>query len=141
MLIFNKQYRAEEKIIAELAKKIKKAETLFMHIDGNAEVYELPGGMWISFDVVTYKLEVTIGGDRVIDFDCKFDSNDEMQQVRNNWFSGLLNNYARKCFEKIEKAKQKSSGLNKARKSILAKKAKTTEQKILERALQQIKEL
>jgi len=141
MLIFNKQYRAEEKIIAELAKKIKKAETLFMHTDGNAEVYELPGGMWISFNVVTYKIEVTIGGNHVIDFDCLFDSNEEMQHVRNKWFSVLLNDYARKRLEKIEKSKQKSTGLNKARKLILAKKSKTEEQKILEQALQQIKEL
>lgn len=141
MLIFNKQYRTEEKIIAELAKKIKNAEPFFMHIDGNAEVYELPGGMWISFDVVTYKLEVTIGGKRVIELDCKFDANDNMQQARNNWFSVLLNSYARKRLEKIEKARQKVAKMNNAKKSILAKKPKTVEQKILEQALQKIKEL
>lgn len=144
MLFFNKQLRTEEKIIAELSKKIKKAETVYMHNEGNAEVYELPGGFWISFDVVTNKLEITNGGKKILDLDCKYYGyddgyNNKLQAARYNWFSALLDR-ARKRLEKDEKLRQKTSKLKKARKSILAKKSKSIEQKALEAVLQEIRE-
>ena len=55
MLIFNKQFRTEEKIISELIKKIKKSEKFVQSWDDLEEVYELlklfGNAKHVSFDL------------------------------------------------------------------------------------------
>lgn len=145
MLFFNTQYRDEQKIIDELAKKIKKAETFYMHPeDKNKEVYELPGGLWISFDVVTYDLEVTIGGKPEFRLNCKYDNYDKLQTARSNAFSSLLDK-ARKRLAKEDKKREKSqkrqAKYKRATNLLNAKKKANTEHRILQTTLKRIKEM
>lgn len=144
MLIFNKQYRAEEKIISELAKKIKNSETIFQRIEGDSEIYEIHG-MWIIFDLVTRKLSVSIGGKNIFELNCKLDAYDKMSEVRYNWFNTLLEKYARKRwsdeFIKQERDSKKSAKMKNARKKIVTKQKNDLNQAILQQALKEIREI
>ena len=91
ILIFNKQFRTEEKIISELMKKIKKSATVNKSYEGNTEKYEFDN-LDVFFDIIDRKVVVTNKmGDEIMSMDCHYDAYDEMQEVRSNWFSELLN--------------------------------------------------
>ena len=118
ILFFNKQYRAENNMINDLAKKIKKSKVVEREIRGNTEVYKLDN-MVISFDILGSKLTVEEKktGEAIVDMDCKFGGNfagDELQNARFDMFSNLLE-VARKRYkahiEKAEKMNQASKKL------------------------------
>ena len=91
ILIFNKKFRTEEKIISELMKKIKKSATVNKSYEGNTEKYEFDN-LDVFFDIIDRKVVVTNKmGDEIRSMDCHYDAYDEMQEVRSNWFSELLN--------------------------------------------------
>ena len=117
ILFFNKQYREENGMINDLAKKIKKSTVVEREIRGNTEVYKLDN-MAISFDILGSKLTVEEKktGGAIVDMDCKFGGNfagDELQNARFDMFSNLLE-VARKTYEAhIEKAKKMSMAAKK----------------------------
>ena len=96
MLIFNKQFRAEEKIISALIKKIGKSATINSVYDGNAEKYECDT-FDVSFDLTDKKILVTDKtGDKIMSMDCHYDAYDELQDARSTWFHQTLENARRR---------------------------------------------
>ncbi len=131
MLIFNKQFRAEEKVINELRKKIKKTEN-FDRLDGifdrldskdNCEKYVLDN-ITISFNVLDGDLTVTDkNNNEIVTINCGF-KDEPLQQARYNWFSDLLD-FARKRFEEKEMKMAKIEEMQKAKNAVeTAQKAK-----------------
>ena len=131
MLIFNKQFRAEEKVINELRKKIKKTEN-FDRLDGifdrldskdNCEKYVLDN-ITISFNVLDGDLTVTDkNNNEIVTINCGF-KDEPLQQARYNWFSDLLD-FARKRFEEKEMKMAKIKEIQKAKNAVeTAQKAK-----------------
>ena len=113
MLIFNKQYRNEQKLISEIYKKIRKSAKM-EYLRGNTEIYKLDS-IDVLFDILNYKLSVKDkSGKEIYIMDCKypeFGDKDELQLARNDWFSALLD-FARTLYkqrsQKQEKMKQAS---------------------------------
>ena len=104
-LIFNKQFRAEERLVAELGRKIKKSETFRVSRRGNTETYSLDS-MNIAFDVISHEIIARDkSGKIVFAMDCSYDANDEMQHQRFHWFHHLLVNVARKRESEIQQKK------------------------------------
>ena len=112
ILIFNKQFRTEEKIISELVKKIKKSAKFNKSYEGNTEKYELDN-LDVFFDIIDRKVVVTNKmGDEIMSMDCHYDAYDEMQEVRSNWFSELLNKArAKEKYKKMRMATAKKKTL------------------------------
>ena len=112
ILIFNKQFRTEEKIISELMKKIKKSATVNKSYEGNTEKYEFDN-LDVFFDIIDRKVVVTNKmGDEIMSMDCHYDAYDEMQEVRSNWFSELLNKArAKEKYKKMRMATAKKKTL------------------------------
>ena len=107
ILFFNKQYREENGLINDLARKIKKSKTLERKTQRNAEVYMLDNAT-ISFDILSHQLIVAERktGERILDMSCEyaggFTDADELQNARFHMFSNLLS-VARKTYEaKVE---------------------------------------
>jgi len=132
MLIFNKQYRNEQKLISEIYKKIRKSAKM-EYLHGNTEIYKLDG-VDVLFDILNYKLSIKDkSGKEIYTMDCKFSDKDELQQARNDWFSSLLD-FARTLYkqktQKQEKMKQASedakSKADAKQKQITAEQAKNT---------------
>ena len=123
MLIFNKQFRAEEKVINELRKKIKKTENFDRLDKGNCEKYVLDN-ITISFNVLDGDLTVTDkNNNEIVTINCGF-KDEPLQQARNNWFSDLLD-FARKRFEEKEMKMAKIKEIQKAKNAVeTAQKAK-----------------
>ena len=118
ILFFNKQYREENGMINDLAKKIKKSTVLECKILGNTEIYTLDN-IIVSFDILSKKLAVVVRntGERVFDMNCEFAGVgygvDELQNARFDMFSNLLE-VARKTYEAhIENAKKMSMAAKK----------------------------
>ena len=116
ILFFNKQFRAENGLINDLAKKIKKSELMGLQrsIHGNTEIYTLGGNINILFDILGNKLIVIAQktGERILDMNCEyvggFSDADELQNARFHMFSRLLD-VARKTYEvHLEKTKKLS---------------------------------
>lgn len=123
MLIFNKQFRQEEKLISRTVDKIKKSKSIKMKFGkvstdiGTTETYMLD-----DIDVC-FNLGVKGGpnsiiikeknGNVIYTMDCHFDIYDKMQRARANWFHWLLNktrdiyNKKPKKAEKLKKATQR----------------------------------
>ena len=121
ILFFNKQFREENGIINDLAKKIKKSKILERKTQGNTEIYTLDN-ITVSFDILNHKLVVAEKktGEHVLDMNCDFvqtfSEADELQNARFHMFSRLLE-AARKTYEKnAEKAKQLSTAAEELRK-------------------------
>ena len=112
ILIFNKQFRTEEKIISELVKKIKKSAKFNKSYEGNTEKYEFDN-LDVFFDIIDRKVVVTNKmGDEIMSMDCHYDAYDEMQEVRSNWFSELLNKArAKEKYKKMRMATAKKKTL------------------------------
>ncbi|MBQ7185539.1 MAG: hypothetical protein IJR92_01910 [Alphaproteobacteria bacterium] len=143
MLFFNKQYRAEKKIILELARKIQKSKNIHQSYHGNTEVYELDT-MSISFGGVPRVLTVTNEGQTIFSLDCEY-SDDELQQVRFDWFHLLLNDYARKRWnkekEKQEKQEKFASAKEKIKQVLDVKTEQQKRQEFLQQSLKNIRRL
>ena len=139
ILFFNKQYRAENGMINDLAKKIKKSTVVEREIRGNTEVYKLDN-MAISFDILGSKLTVEEKktGGAIVDMDCKFGGNfagDELQNARFDMFSNLLE-VARKTYEAhIEKAKKMSMAAKKMQEKKLLLEKVSAEKAVAEEAI------
>ncbi len=121
ILFFNKQFRAENSLINDLAKKIKKSKILECKTQGNTEIYTLDN-ITVSFDILNHKLVVAEKktGEHVLDMSCDFvqtfSEADELQNARFHMFSRLLE-VARKTYEKnAEKAKKLSIAAEELRK-------------------------
>lgn len=111
ILFLNKQFREENALINDLAKKIKKSTVLEFKTQGNTEIYAM-ANIIVSFDILSKKLVVAEKktGEHVLDMNCEFvgvfSEAHELQNARFNMFSRLLD-VARKTYESnIEKAKK-----------------------------------
>lgn len=113
ILFFNKQFREENGLINDLAKKIKKSKALERKIRENTEIYTLDN-MIVSFDILTNTLRVCAKqtGENILDMNCGFmgGSSDaaELQNARFHMFSNLLD-VARKTYEDYVKEAQRQS--------------------------------
>ena len=105
ILMFNKQYREESKLISELVKKIKKSQSLTKEDRENSEIYILDT-IRIEFEVSKTRLTVKDKSDNVIvEMDCMW-AQDALQEARFYMFSHLLE-IARNTHDKrLNKAKQ-----------------------------------
>ena len=120
-LIFNKQYRAEEKLISELDKKIKKSKTFSVINEEFGEVYKLD-----NLDIVFYLSEMPAiavldkSSAEIIKINCKEKSGDDFQQARANWFHHLLCDVARKRKKQEEEKQKKAKSIHEAARAVEA---------------------
>jgi len=135
--VFSKQFRTEEKIFSELAKKIKESKKIAQSWDGLAEVYKLDT-IKIEFISATPAqiLVYDKAGKEILSLDCEYNDADRMQQARSHWFSGLLAD-ARKRYEK-DTGKEK---MRRASAKIKAKKEQEKHEAAMVKALDEIKSL
>ena len=124
-LIFNKQFRAEDKFFNEIAKKIKATKTLHNVDMPKWECYQLDS-IDVHFQIDDRILRVLdkegnqIGTDINCEYRHGYTTEDELQMVRFNRFSHLLE------FVRTEyaKRKEKAEKLERAAKQMQEKKAK-----------------
>lgn len=141
-LVFTKQYRAEEKIISELTKKIKKSNSFKYSVVKNTETYELDG-IVIDFTLTQSRKMVVRdkAGEEIYSMNGDYDMLDEMQETRFNWFSHLLT-VAREREADKQAKKQKTKKLKDAKEALdAAEKAKLKEQQILDNAYEALKRM
>ncbi|MBR3930622.1 MAG: hypothetical protein IKJ62_03515 [Alphaproteobacteria bacterium] len=121
ILFFNKQFRAENGLINDLAKKIRKSELMGLErsIHGNTEIYTLGDNISISFDILGNKLTVAAQktGEHILDMNCEYvggrSDAAELQNARFHMFSRLLS-VARETYEAhLEKTKRLSKAIMK----------------------------
>lgn len=147
-LIFNKQYRTEEKLISELAKKIKKSLSFKSYDAGdkdNEEIYELDS-VFIGFDITNHKITVSDkAGNEIVSLDCKYNAYDEFQQARGKWFHYLLCGVARKRKKQEEEKQKKLEAMQKATKALdvatKTKEKQLLQQQVIQDALDKIRGL
>lgn len=144
LLIFNKQFRTEEKIISELIKKIKKSKVIVLSYIGDAEVYALDN-IDISLDVVKHELVVTDKSDKnIVTMDCNYDAFDEKQQARSDWFSEVLEQARDRYGKELNLIKKQEKFKNANQKVLMVnnlKKKQQAEQNAMVEALGKIKSL
>lgn len=116
ILIFNKQFRQEEKLIALLAKKLKKSESMTREYgkpgtnEGNTEIYRLDDiDLYLNLGVKSGASSITVKdkqGEVIYKMDCHYDPYNQMQEARLDWFHELVMK-AREVYKKrVEKAKK-----------------------------------
>ncbi len=106
-LIFNKEYRKEEKLMNTLATKIIGAKYIENRHKDNTEIYDLYG-LEIHFNVISHELKVLDGkGETVYTMNCEFDADNEFQKHRSMWFSDLLEIARKQLKKQQEKAAHK----------------------------------
>ena len=143
MLIFNKQFRTEEKTISALIKKIDKSGTVARsYVGNNTEKYEFdtfdvsfvmnPGDKRI---VVVDKM-----GDEILSMDCNYDPYDEMQEARSMWFGQTLEN-ARRRYGKAQATKALKNATGRVSRFFSAKSKKKSQQDAAINALNRVKHL
>ena len=135
--VFSKQFRTEEKIFSELAKKIKESKKIAQSWDGLAEVYKLDT-IRIEFISATPAqiLVYDKAGKEILSLDCEYNDADRMQQARSHWFSGVLAD-PRKRYEK-DTGKEK---MRRASAKIKAQKEQERHETAMVKALDKIKSL
>ena len=150
-LIFNKQFRAEEKFFSEIAKKIKTTKTLHNVDTPGWECYQLDS-IDVHFCVSeNYILRVLdkegnqIGTDMNCDFRQGYTTADELQRVRHSKFSHLLQfvrtEYAKRK-EKTEKLERATKQMQKKKAELDAKLAQKAEaEAVIANATKRLKEL
>ena len=117
MLIFDKQFRTEKKIISQLKKKTNKSKTIFLSIEGNTETYKLDT-CDIALDAVAKTIKVyDKNGVEIVAMDCHFDQFNKWQKARNNWLSKLLK-VARDRYVKAAEEKEKQKKLQEAKEGV-----------------------
>lgn len=105
ILMFNKQYREESKLISELVKKIKKSQSLTKEYRGNSETYILDT-ICIEFEVSKNILTVKDKSDNVIvEMDCMW-AQDALQEARFYLFAQLLEITRNTHDKRLNKAEQ-----------------------------------
>lgn len=124
-LIFNKQFRQEEKFFNEIAKKIKATKTLHNADTPRWECYQLDS-IDVHFQIDNRILRVLdkkgnqIGADINCEYRQGFTTEDELQRVRFDRFSHLLELIRTEYTKRKEKAKK----LERASKQMQEKKVK-----------------
>ena len=124
-LIFNKQFRQEEKFFNEIAKKIKATKTLHNADTPRWECYQLDS-IDVHFQIDKRILRVLdkegnqIGADINCEYRQGFTTEDELQRVRYDRFSHLLELIRTEYTKRKEKAKK----LERASKQMQEKKVK-----------------
>jgi Ser/Thr protein kinase RdoA (MazF antagonist) len=136
ILLFNKQYRQENALISDLAKKIKKSETLKREIRNNDEIYKLDT-IKITFSILDRTIVVSENkphGQNIVSMDCKFVNGyseaDELQRARFSMFSRLIEMARQTYNKKLEKTKEFEKGKERVR-----NKKKSLEQIAAEKAV------
>lgn len=138
ILVFNKQYRQEEKLFRELKSKIKKSQSIATYL-AQSEVYKLDS-IDLYFDVDEYLLTVKDkSGNVIVELNCKYAGapyNDEMElaNARNNMFSALLDAARKQYNKRVEKEKLEQA-TKKAQAKIAEKKKAKKEQALKEAAV------
>ncbi len=124
--IFNKQFRQEEKFFNEIAKKIKTTKTLHNADTPGWECYQLDS-IDVHFQIdkerilkVLDKKGNQIGADINCEYRQGFTTEDELQRVRHDRFSSLLEFIRTEYTKRQEKAKK----LERAAKQMQEKKVK-----------------
>jgi len=133
-LIFNKQYRAEEKLISELNKKIKKSKTFSDIREEFGEIYKLD-----NLDIVFYLSEHVLSvldksGAEIIKINCKENAGDDLQRERANWFHHLLCDVARKRAKQEEEKQKKIKSMQQAARAIEAENNVEKQQQLQQQA-------
>ena len=124
-LIFNKQFRQEEKFFNEIAKKIKATKTLHNADTPRWECYQLDS-IDVHFQIDNRILRVLdkkgnqIGTDINCEYKQGYTTEDELQRVRFDRFSSLLELIRTEYTKRKEKAKK----LERASKQMQEKKVK-----------------
>jgi hypothetical protein len=109
MLLFNKQYRNEQKLITEIYKKIRNSKE--MTRGDKYDMYKLDN-VDIVFGGTDGQAELIVNdksGNEIYKMDCNWSDpikGDELQQRRWDWFHGLLE-FARKQYDERENKKEK----------------------------------
>ena len=116
ILIFNKQFRQEEKLIGLLSKKVKKSESMTREYgkagtdEGNTEIYRLDDiDLYLNLGVKGGDSSITVKdkqGGVIYKMDCHYEPNDQMQKARTNWFHYLLMMVRNVYQERAEKARK-----------------------------------
>lgn len=127
ILIFNKQFRQEEKLISLLAKKVKKSESITCEYgkpgtnEGNMEIYRLDDiDLYMNVGTAA-DASITVKdkqGNLVYKMDCHYEPNNQMQEARTNWFHNLLmmvRDVYQKRAEKARKYKEATAKVNEKR--------------------------
>ena len=144
--IFNKQYRTEQEIINTVIKNIKKSKLFLEYYEGNVEVYELDN-MKIRFPLLSQDRGIIVTdkeGNEIVSMDCTYSNMDEVQKVRSNWFSSVLEiarNRGHQEKEKQEKAKKLQEAKNAMEASMKVKEQKRAQENTMAAALQRMKNL
>ena len=115
ILIFNKQFRQEEKLIGLLSKKVRKSESITREYgkpgtkEGNMEIYRLDDiDLYMNLGTAA-DASITVKdkeGNLIYKMDCHYEPNDEMQEARTNWFHDLLMMVRDVYQERAEKARK-----------------------------------
>ncbi|MCQ2575034.1 MAG: hypothetical protein MJ156_02950 [Alphaproteobacteria bacterium] len=112
-MMFNKEYRQDEKLINTLASKFTDTKHIGVKHKGNTEIYDLDT-LEIHFNLTTPKELKIMDGDEIIyTMNCEYDAYNEIQQHRAHLFSQLLD-VARKQFEKQQKEIARKSEFEKS---------------------------
>lgn len=149
-LIFNKQFRAEEKFFNEIAKKIKATKTLHNVDKSGWECYQLDS-IDVHFHIDDCILRVLdkegnqIGTDINCEYRHGYTTEDELQMVRFNRFSHLLEfvrNEDRARREKAQKLERAAKQMQKKKAELDAKLAEKKKAKaVIENATKHLREL
>jgi len=126
-MIFNKEFRQTEAILADLWKKVKKSNTMQQGFVGNTEVYDLDT-VRIEFLFNANELLVRdILGNEIISIDCHYTSpyRDKLQYAKWNLFSDFLGKVRQEKNKRAEKEQKLKTATEKA------KKAEEVKQKII----------
>lgn len=153
ILVFNKQYRQEEKLFRELKKKINQSKSMVKGSDGkNAEIYKLDSIDVHFFIGSKYKLKVCDkSGGVIIDMDIPafkatpYSDADELGNARWNMFSHLLmatRDVYSKRTEKAKKLEQATQELQKKQAALdKATRDKATAEAVIVNATNRLKSL
>ena len=149
-LIFNKQFRAEEKFFNEIAKKIKTTKTLHNVDTSGWECYQLDS-IDVHFHIDDRILRVLdkegnqIGTDINCEYRHGYTTEDELQMVRFNRFSHLLEfvrNEDRARREKAQKLERAAKQMQAKKAELDAKLAKKAKDKaVIAKATERLREL
>ena len=139
MLIFNKQYREEAKLFAELARKVKNSKDIKLKLGQNDSTYKLN-----TIDITFYSIKNLLkvqdkDGNIIVDLDCKFagtPSNIDMElsNARFSMFCNLLD-LTRKTYGKLKQKEKMEEATRKTNAKIAETKKSKQENELREAAI------
>lgn len=122
ILVFNKQYRQEEKLFSELKKKIKQSKSMVVSVDKNYEIYKLDS-IEVRFSVGAKSglIVFDMAGNVILpEMNCEFrqgySTEDELQRARFTMFTNLLDVARESNKKRTEKAKKMEQATKKLQK-------------------------